>query len=246
MGIDRGVRALIATSTGTKIRNPRYAAKEARRVVAHKTALMRATVWGPAGKAENKDDRERRKAGLRYARAKEREARARRDYLHKVSRWLVNRHSAIALETLFVGRMTRSARGTVESPGRHVRAKAGLNREMLDASFAMLRSMIVAKAEEAGRQIIEVEPRYTSLTCAVCGVRSRKSRKGAIFECVHCGNIDDADVNAAKIILIRAQSALRSSPYPGAEPGSPAKAEPRRHDEDTEQAKAANKKGARF
>ncbi|HVA32906.1 MAG TPA: hypothetical protein VNG31_02085 [Candidatus Baltobacteraceae bacterium] len=46
--------------------------------------------------------------------------------------------------------MTRSAKGSIEAPGRNVAAKAGLNRVVLDAGFGLLEHMILAKAEEAG------------------------------------------------------------------------------------------------
>jgi len=51
--------------------------------------------------------------------------------------------------------MTRSAKGSVQCPGRNVRAKAGLNRVVLDSGFGLLRQVIVAKAEEAARTVVE-------------------------------------------------------------------------------------------
>lgn len=233
IGIDRGIRVLIACSDGTKIPNPRFAQRNAA-VIQHERALHAATLWGRDGKAANRCDRERCKAARRLSRARERERNARRDYLHKCTRALVRVYAIIALEKLNLRRMTRSARGTDECPGRNVRAKAGLNRAMLDASFGLCRSMIVAKAEEAGRRIIEVNPKYTSQTCSACLYRSPMSRLRERFVCVACGYCDDADVNAARVIMIRAQSALRSEPDPGAEPGSDAMRSSGSHDEDTE------------
>lgn len=218
VGIDRGVRVLIACSDGTKIPNPRFAHRNVA-LVQHERAVHAATVWGCDGKAANRSDRERRKAVERLSRAREREKNARRDYLHKATRTLVNSYGTIAIEKLNLRRMTRAARGTSERPGRNVRAKAGLNRAMLDASFGLFRSMIVAKAEEAGRRIIEVDPKYTSQTCSACSYRSAQSRRRERFVCVECGYDDDADVNAAGVILARAQSALRSGLDPREEPG---------------------------
>ena len=42
--------------------------------------------------------------------------------------------------------------GTVEAPGRKVAAKAGLNRSILDAGWGQFISILVAKAEGAGRR----------------------------------------------------------------------------------------------
>ena len=112
------------------------------------------------------------------ARAKEREANARRDWLHKVSRRIVLRFDRIVLEALRVRAMAHSAKGTLEQPGMNVRAKAGLNRALLDAGFGMLATLIREKAACAARTVIEV----------------------------------DADVNAARVILLRAESPPMRAP----------------------------------
>jgi putative transposase len=148
----------------------------------------------------------------RLARAKEREANARRDWLHKVSRMIVQRFDRIALEALRLRSMTRSAKGTVEQPGVGVRAKAGLNRALLDAGFGKLATLIREKAEYAGRTVIEVDARYSSQTCAACGQVCKESREGPLFACVRCGHEADADVNAAQVILLRAESPPKRAP----------------------------------
>jgi putative transposase len=61
--------------------------------------------------------------------------------------------------------------------------------------------MLAYKAEEAGRQLIRVNPRHTSQRCAECGLVARASRVGAVFRCQACGHTDHADINAARNIL---------------------------------------------
>jgi len=146
------------------------------------------------------------------ARAKEREANARRDWLHMVSKKLVVRYDVVVLEDLRVASMTRSAKGSVEEPGRNVAAKAGLNRALLDAGFGILGTLIREKAEYAARTVVSVDPRYTSQTCAACGHVAKESREAAQFHCIRCGHRDDADVNAARNILLRAQLAPTRAP----------------------------------
>ena len=107
--------------------------------------LDAATVHDGKRRVINGREYRRIKARKRLARAKEREANARRDYAHKVARRLVDGADVIALEKLSLRAMTRSARGSVECPGRNVRAKAGLNRVVLDSGFGLLRQLIVAK-----------------------------------------------------------------------------------------------------
>jgi putative transposase len=65
-----------------------------------------------------------------YARVR----RCRQDYLHKVSSSIVRKYSAVVVEDLVIRNMTRSAKGTLEQPGRKVRQKSGLNRSLLDVS----------------------------------------------------------------------------------------------------------------
>jgi putative transposase len=157
-------------------------------------------------------------SALRLARAKEREANARRDHLHKVALDLVRRYDRIVLERLAIRSMTRSAKGTAEEPGSGVRRKAGLNRSLLDAGFGMLATLIREKAGYAARAVVDVAARYSSQTCAVCGHVAKDSREGPRFACLRCGHQADADVNAAQVILLRAQSAPMSEPHAGDEP----------------------------
>ena len=64
--------------------------------------------------------------------------------------------------------------------------------------------MLAYKAEDADGRVVRVDPAGTSQSCARCGAKERRSRSGARFSCVHCGHQEDADVNAAAVILQRA------------------------------------------
>ena len=150
----------------------------------------------------------RRKAVKMLARAHDRLRWARRDFIHKLTRSIVNSHDFIAIEALNVRNMMRSAKGSTQQPGSNVRAKARLNFAIADASWTLFASMLHAKAEEAGRTVVEVDPRYTSQTCSGCNWVDAASRSSqAAFICTHCGVQLDADVNAAKVILKRAELA---------------------------------------
>jgi putative transposase len=141
----------------------------------------------------------------RLARAKEREANARLDALHKAARRIVAGADTIALEALDLRAMTRSAKGTIERPGRNVRAKSGLNRVMLDAGFGILRRLIAEKAANAARVVIEVEARYSAQTCGRCLHVAAESRWKRRFCCVLCGWTNHADVAAALELRRRAE-----------------------------------------
>ncbi|MFN8757337.1 MAG: RNA-guided endonuclease InsQ/TnpB family protein, partial [Tagaea sp.] len=105
--------------------------------------------------------------------------------------------------------MTASAAGTAAKPGRRVAQKSGLNRAILDKGWGELRRQLVYKAEWLGGQVVEVDPRFTSQTCAACGQVDARSRLDqARFACVACGHRANADTNAARNILRRGLAAI--------------------------------------
>jgi len=62
--------------------------------------------------------------------------------------------------------------------------------------------MLRAKAESAGRTVVEVDARHTSQRCAACGHVAPGNRvTQAGFRCTACGHTAHADVNAAVNIL---------------------------------------------
>jgi putative transposase len=192
VGLDRGIRALVATSEGEPIENPRHLERRRAVVERHQRDLEKRTIRDARGRVTNGRDRARRSAVQRLARSKEREKNARRDALHKLSRRLVLEHDLIAIEALSVRSMMRSAKGTAEQPGRNVRAKAGLNRAIADAGWGLLVTLLREKAEWAARAIVEVNARNTSRTCALCGHVAAESRSGARFRCVRCAHEEHA------------------------------------------------------
>jgi putative transposase len=151
----------------------------------------------------------RRKAVARLGACHRRMAAMRRDFLHQETTKLACNHALIAIEDLAVRAMTASAAGTAEAPHRKVRAKAGLNRAILRNGWATARSMLQYKAAWRGVALVAVPPAFTSQACSACGHTAADSRKTqALFQCVACGHTDNADRNAAKNVLGRAQEQL--------------------------------------
>lgn len=141
---------------------------------------------------------------------------SRRNAAHRITTDIVRRYGLLGVEKLQIANMTRSAKGTAEAPGRNVAAKSGLNREILAQGWGLLRQQLAYKAAWAGRQFVEVDPKYTSQTCNVCGSVNAESRQGKEFRCVVCGHQADADVNAARNILSKAVKLARGNePAPG-------------------------------
>ena len=67
--------------------------------------------------------------------------------------------------------------------------------------------------EWAGREIVAIDPRFTSQKCSGCGVVAAENRKSKQYQCATCGMTEDADVNAAKNILHKALAGRRAPDY---------------------------------
>jgi putative transposase len=210
VGVDRGVHVLAATSEGELIRNGRHQERRVRIAGRLQREVEALTIRDGQRRCVNRRDPKRVAAVARYARAREREKNARLDACHKAALRIVQSADVVGLEKLDLRKMTRSARGTVEKPGRNVAAKRGLNRVMLDAGFGLLARLIGEKAGYAARLVVSVEARYSSQTCGRCSYVSAKSRSRRRFACVSCGFSTHADVNAALEIKRRAQLARMS------------------------------------
>jgi len=136
-------------------------------------------------------------------------ANARKDFLHKVTTAISKNHALVCVEELQIGKMSKSASGTKEEPGKNVHRKTALNRRILDQGWAMFRSQLEYKLEWNGGMLVMVPPEYTSQTCPPCKHISEKSRKTQTqFECVNCKYKNHADVVGAMNILERGLRSL--------------------------------------
>jgi transposase len=143
--------------------------------------------------------------------------------VEKTTTALVRDHDLIAVEALAVRNMTRSARGTPDRPGRKVKGKAGLNREILARRWGLFLRRLKDKASLAGVAVVEVPAAYTSQRCSASGHVAAESRENqATFRCVACGHTEHADTNAARNIL----AAGRAVTARGGEQSSPSNREP--------------------
>jgi putative transposase len=133
----------------------------------------------------------------------------RRDFLWKVARTVTKSHGFIVIEDLKTKNMTKSASGTIADPGRNVAQKSGLNRAILRQGWHMFSVMLEQKAEEFGSSIIKVDPKYSSQECSECEFVSKDNRQEqSVFHCKKCQHQENADTNAAKIILARGRRVI--------------------------------------
>jgi transposase len=188
VGIDRGVAIAATLSTGEFLHVPGLAARERARLRRLERKLA---------KARHGSNR-RARANQAIARLRARETDRRKDWAEKASTDIARRFDVIRVEDLRIGAMTRSAKGTQETPGRNVHAKAGLNRGIMRSGWGLLVRRLEDKAP--GR-VEKINPAFTSQRCSACGQVDRKSRESqAAFRCTACGFACNADVNAARNI----------------------------------------------
>ena len=204
VGVDRGVVVSAALSTGDLLSVRGLREGEARRLLRLRRRLARAK--------RGSNRRQRVKAAI--GRLTARETDRRKDWVEKTSTDLARRFDRIRVEDLKIRGMVRSARGTVETPGRNVRAKAGLNRSIHAAGWGRL---VIRLEDKAVGRVEKVDPAFTSQTCYACGHCAAESRESqAVFRCRACGHTDHADVNAARNIAAgRAVTARGGRPLGG-------------------------------
>jgi putative transposase len=192
VGIDMGVTRFATFSDGTVVPSLGLYKRYAPDLRKAQQALSR----------KKKFSNNWKKAKAKVQRIHVRIANARRDYLHKTSTSISKNHAMVVVEDLQVSNMYRSAAGTVEQPGKNVRAKAGLNRSILDQGWAEFRRQLEYKVLWQGGLFLAVPAMNTSRTCPQCGHVSKDNRKSqAVFACVKCGYSENADLVAAINIL---------------------------------------------
>jgi putative transposase len=188
VGIDRGVTVSAALSTGELLYTPGLTGPQRRRVRRLQRKLARA----------RRGSNRRGQVKHAIARLRARESDRRKDWAEKASTGIARRFDLIRVEDLKIANMTRSAKGTAQNPGRNVRAKAGLNREILRSGWGLLVHRV---ADKAPGRVEKIKPAYTSQRCSACGQVDADSRESqARFVCTTCGYACNADVNAARNI----------------------------------------------
>ena len=188
VGIDMGVKDTIVLSTGEKLspRDDRDMGKKLAKVDKYQRRLSKKQ---PGSKNFAKA---RTKLGKAHAEVVD----ARNDWIHKITTQIVKDYDIICIEDLNVRGMTHSARGQ----GR--KAKAGLNRRILEQSFAEIRRCLEYKAEDCGGEVIAIDRFFpSSKTCSSCGyINESLTLNQRFWTCVSCSEHHDRDVNAAKNI----------------------------------------------
>ena len=172
VGIDVGITTLATLSDGTEIENPKTLNKYDSKLRRAQRHLSR--------KKKGSSNRGKQKVVLSGVYRNVRNIR--KDYLHKVSRILVDTYDVIVMEDLQIKNMVQNHH---------------LARSIHDASWGKLTNFVTYKAEEAGKTCELVNPRNTSKECCICGNIQPMPLSCRVYECPVCGSVIGRDHNAA-------------------------------------------------
>ena len=181
IGIDLGTNPhFLVTSEGGMVEAPRYYQKTQAKLARAQHSLSR----------RKRGSSRRKQAQRQVAKLHRKIANQRKDFHHKIARRLVNEYGTIVHEDLNILGLARTR----------------LAKGVLDAGWGRFLQILAYKAEEAGRRVIKVDPKYTSQDCPVCGHRERKPLWVREFRCSGCGGHFHRDVAAAINILAKART----------------------------------------
>jgi putative transposase len=179
-GIDLGLEAFATLADGTRIANPRHYRRAEKRLAKAQRRVSR----------RKKGSKRREQAVRLLAKAHQKVKRQRRDFHHKTARTLVRQFDTIYHEDLRVANMLRN----------HHLAKS-----IADAGWSQFLSSLSAKAACAGREVVAVDPAFTSQLCSGCGALVQKGLSVRWHACPVCGLSLHRDHNSAKTIQGRGQ-----------------------------------------
>jgi len=172
VGVDVGLEKFLTCSDGTIISNPRIGKKYEKKLRIAQRKLSRA----------KKGSKRRKKTRLELQRIHQKIVNIRKNFLHQISRQLVNNYDVLVFEDLTIKNMVKN----------HCLAKS-----IHDVSWGNFIEKVFYKAEGAGKIFLKVNARYTSQTCSHCGNREKKLLSQRVHDCKNCGTVLDRDLNAS-------------------------------------------------
>ncbi len=176
IGVDVGLKSLVALSTGETIQYPRYYVKMQGKLAAAQRSKDR----------KKKGSSNRQKAKIKVARISKRVTNLRDEFLHQVSKKIVDSADLIVFENLNIQGMLKN----------HHLAK-----HIQDHSWGKLIQFTQSKAAKAGKIVELVDARYTSQKCSQCGIMVPKTLADRVHHCLNCGLQMDRDINASVNIV---------------------------------------------
>ena len=185
VGLDMGVTNTITTSDGQTI-NRRHRSDNKKKHLQRRIAR------------QHKGSKRRKKRVAQLANECHKIAVSSRNESHRITSQLVKDYDVIAVEKLDIKKMLKKGG-----------ASRVLHRNISESAWGQIHNQLAYKAEWAGKVFVEVNPRYTSQDCHVCGTRNPLQKEYSVYECRACGLVTNRDHNAAINILRRGMAASR-------------------------------------
>ena len=179
IGIDLGLNHFYTDSNNQKVDNPRFLRKSLKLLKRRQRQVSK----------KKKGSANRRKAVNKLARLHQKVSRQRKDFVVKTARTLCTSNDVIVLENLNVSGLVKNH---------------NLAMSISDASWSIFREWLEYFGKVFNREIIPIEPRFTSQDCSNCGQRVKKSLSTRTHKC-SCGTVLCRDHNAAINILNKGQ-----------------------------------------
>jgi len=179
IGIDMGINALITTSEGEQVHNPRWYRQAQSELRLKQRKLQRAQKGG----------NQRKKKLLDVQRQHHHIKNQRKDFFDKLVYKLIHGYDMIVIEDLKIANMVKNHH---------------LSKSILDAGWGYFKKRLLDKAVDAGREVLLVDPAYTSKCCSNCGAVFEGMTLAQRWVACDCDLSLDRDHNAAVNILNRA------------------------------------------
>jgi len=209
VGIDRGISIPFATSDNISFNFS--TSQEKHIIMKEKKRKKHQKKMARQKKGSNRRERTKNKISKCYQKV----THIRQDFAHKTSSTLIkSEYKIFSFESLKVKNMIKKPKkvwSDIENrymPNK-AKAKAGLNKRILDSAWRRTLDYVVYKARQHGKIVIEVASHFSSQTCAACQHTCSSNRKTQeSFICISCGHKDNADYNAAKVVKQRGMRAI--------------------------------------